>query len=193
MLNLLTVLPAVFQRFWQVNRAGGGQGLTVSPTATVSPSASSRTRLGSPIACRSVTERCSHCFTSVVLRSATTRRASGTSPARRASLKSCVTVGGVRPWRWRAVDEHGGVHGVVLHRPRATEAPKPVLARLLGECHVPETVCTGKLASDGAAIRALPALQEVGHPQVIRAEPAGFQAPQATPAIPKAPRADDHP
>ncbi|THF66816.1 DDE domain-containing protein, partial [Deinococcus sp. Arct2-2] len=43
------------------------------------------------------------------------------------------------------------------------------LIRLLGEFHVPETICTDKLASYGAAIRELPALQAVDHQQVIRA------------------------
>ena len=52
-------------------------------------------------------------------------------------------------------------------RHRDTEAAKTFLARLLGEYHVPETICTDKLASYGAAIRDLSALQEVDHQQVI--------------------------
>ncbi|UQN10690.1 IS6 family transposase [Deinococcus sp. QL22] len=81
----------------------------------------------------------------------------------------CTTVAGVRHWLWRAVDEHGVVLDVLLQRHRDTEAARTFLARLLGEFHVPETICTDKLASYGAAIRELPALQEVDHQQVIRA------------------------
>ena len=79
----------------------------------------------------------------------------------------CTTVGGVRHWLWRAVDEHGVVLDVLLQRHRDTEAARTFLARLLGEFHVPETICTDKLASYRAAIRELPALQEVDHQQVI--------------------------
>jgi putative transposase len=73
------------------------------------------------------------------------------------------------PARWRAVDEHGVVLDVLLKRPRDTEKVRMFLPRLLGEFHVPETICTDKLASYGAAIRELPTLQAVDHQQVIRA------------------------
>ena len=73
------------------------------------------------------------------------------------------------PGRWRAVDEHGVVLDVLLQRHRDTDAAKTFLPRLLGEFHVPETICTDKLASYGAAIRELPALQAVDHQQVISA------------------------
>jgi len=56
---------------------------------------------------------------------------------------------------------------VLLQRHRDTEAARTFLACLLGEFHVPETICTDKLASDGAAIRELPALQAVDHQPVI--------------------------
>ena len=55
---------------------------------------------------------------------------------------------------------------VSVQRHRETEAARTFLARLLGEYHVPETICTDKLTSSGAAIREFPALQEVDHQQV---------------------------
>jgi len=79
----------------------------------------------------------------------------------------CTTVGGVRHWLWRAVDEHGVVLDALLQRHRDTEAARTFLARLLREFHVPEKIRTDKLVSYGAAIRALPALQEVDHQQGI--------------------------
>ena len=79
----------------------------------------------------------------------------------------CTTFGGVRHWTWKAVDEHGVVLDVLLQRHRDTEAARTFLARPLGEFHVPGTICTDKLASYRAAIRELPALQEVDHRQVI--------------------------
>jgi putative transposase len=79
----------------------------------------------------------------------------------------CTSVGGVRHWLWRTVDEHGIVLDVLLQRHRDTEAARTFLARLLGESHVPETICTDKRASYGAAIREPPALQAVDHQQII--------------------------
>jgi len=73
------------------------------------------------------------------------------------------------PARWRAVDEHGAVLDVFLQRHRDTLAATSFFQRLLGEYDVPETVCTDKLASYGAAIRELPVLDDVDHQQVIRA------------------------
>jgi transposase-like protein len=65
------------------------------------------------------------------------------------------------------VDEHGAVLDVFLQRHRDTDAAKGFFERLLGEHDVPDTVCTDKLASYGAAIRELPMLYGVGHQQVI--------------------------
>jgi len=79
----------------------------------------------------------------------------------------CTTVGGVRHLVWRAVDEHGVVLDVLLQRQRDTEAARAFLVQPLGEFHVPERICTDKLANYSAAIRELPALQEVNHQQVI--------------------------
>ena len=79
----------------------------------------------------------------------------------------CTTVGGVRHWLWRAVDEHGVVLDVLLQRHRDREAARTFLTRLLSECYVPDTIYTDKLASYGAAIRAIPALEAVNHQQVI--------------------------
>jgi len=65
------------------------------------------------------------------------------------------------------VDEHGVVIHVLLQRHQDTEAARTFLARLFGEFYVPGTICTDKLASCGAAIRAIPALEAVDHQQVI--------------------------
>jgi len=78
-----------------------------------------------------------------------------------------VVVGGVTHWLWRAVDEHGTVLDVFLQRHRDTSAATSFFQRLLGEYDVPETVCTDKLASYGAAIRELPLLDDVDHQEVI--------------------------
>jgi len=56
---------------------------------------------------------------------------------------------------------------VLLQRHRDTDAARSFFQRLLGEYDVPDTVCTDKLASDGAAIRELPILEDVDHQQVI--------------------------
>lgn len=78
-----------------------------------------------------------------------------------------VVVGGVPHWLWRAVDEHGSVLDVFLQRHRDTNAARCFFERLLGAYDVPETVCTDKLASYGAAIRELPMLETVDHQRVI--------------------------
>jgi len=78
-----------------------------------------------------------------------------------------VVVGGVTYWLWRAVDEHGAVLDVLLQRHRDTDAARSFFERLLGEYDVPDTVYTDKLASYGAAIRELPALEYVDHQKVI--------------------------
>jgi putative transposase len=78
-----------------------------------------------------------------------------------------VLIGGVPHWLWRAVDEHGAVLEVFLQQHRDTSAAKGFFERLLGEHDVPDTVCTDKLASYGAALRELPLLEGVEHRQVI--------------------------
>lgn len=78
-----------------------------------------------------------------------------------------VVVGGVTHWLWRAIDEHGAMLDVLLQRHRDTEAARSFFQRLLSEYDVPDTVCTDKLASYGAAIRELPTLEDVDHQQVI--------------------------
>jgi len=64
-------------------------------------------------------------------------------------------------------DEHGTVLVVFLHRHRDTSAATAFFQGLLGEYHVPETVCTDKLARYGAAIRELATLDDVDHQEVI--------------------------
>ena len=78
-----------------------------------------------------------------------------------------MSVGGVTHWLWRAVDEHGAVLDILLQRHRDTDAARSFFQRLLGVYDVPDTVCTDKLASYGAAIRELPILNDVDHQQVI--------------------------
>jgi len=67
----------------------------------------------------------------------------------------------------RAVDEHGAVLDVFLQRHRDTDAAVSFFKCLLGGYDVPDTVCTDKLASYGAAIRELPVLEHVDHQNVI--------------------------
>ena len=87
----------------------------------------------------------------------------------RLQYQVCASVGGVRHLLQRALDEHGVVPDVSLQRHRDAKAARTFLARLLTKFHVPETICINKLASYGAAIRELRALQEANHQQVIRA------------------------
>ena len=56
---------------------------------------------------------------------------------------------------------------VFLQRHRDTLAATSLFERLLGEYSVPETVCTDKLASYGAAICQLPIMEGVVHQQVM--------------------------
>jgi len=77
-----------------------------------------------------------------------------------------VVVGRVTHWLWRAVDDQGAVLDVLLQGHRDTLAAS-FFRRLLGGYDVPETVCTDKLASYGAAIRALPFLNDIDHQQII--------------------------
>ena len=79
----------------------------------------------------------------------------------------CTTVDGSRHWLWRAVDEHGFVLDILLHRHRDAEAAKSFLIRLLGEYDVPEVIHTDQLRSYGAAIREISSLIHVNHQQVI--------------------------
>ncbi len=76
-------------------------------------------------------------------------------------------MGGVGHWLWRAGDEDGIVLGVLRQRHRATGAARTFWVQQLGEFHVPEPICTNRLASDGAAIQAIPVLEAVDHQQVI--------------------------
>lgn len=110
------------------------------------------------------------------MKSATTRVASGTPDPRHSSLKSGVI--GILGGTWTRCERPSAVvvagHGrarvvlaVLLRRDRETEAARTSLARLLGEFHVPETVCTDNRVSFPAAIRAVPTLEAVDHQQVI--------------------------
>ncbi|AZI44284.1 DDE domain-containing protein [Deinococcus psychrotolerans] len=78
-----------------------------------------------------------------------------------------VVVGGVTHCLWGAADDHGAVLDVLLQRQRYTSVATSFFRRLLNEYDVLETVVTDKLASDGAAIREFPLLNDVDHRQVI--------------------------
>ncbi|GAA4020111.1 hypothetical protein GCM10022631_37120 [Deinococcus rubellus] len=80
-----------------------------------------------------------------------------------------VVVGGVTHWLWRAINEHGAMLDVFLQRHRDTDAAVSFFKCLPEEYDVPDTVCTDKLASYGAATRELPVLEHVDHQKVIRA------------------------
>jgi putative transposase len=98
----------------------------------------------------------------------------------------CTSVGGVRPWLWRAVDDHPVVLDVFVQRDRDTEAARTSLAQLLRQCDVAETMGTDKLASDGTAIGAIPALEKVDHQQVVstaRCNPLIEQSHQANKSV----------
>ncbi|MBB5363519.1 putative transposase [Deinococcus humi] len=81
--------------------------------------------------------------------------------------EGCPSIGGVRHWLWRAVDEHGAVLNVLLQEHRNTEAAKSFFDRLLGRGDVPELIHTDELWSDGAALRESLVLHGVEHVQVV--------------------------
>ena len=78
-----------------------------------------------------------------------------------------VKIKGLCHWLWRAIDENGVVLDILLQKHRDTRAAKTFLTRLLGEFNVPEVIHTDKLASYGAAIRELSALEKDYHQEVI--------------------------
>ena len=78
-----------------------------------------------------------------------------------------VRIGGKQHWLWRAVDEHRATLDVLLQEQRDTDAAESFFQMLLGHtAAAPERINTDKLGSYAAAIRRLPELVDVDHPQV---------------------------
>ncbi len=67
-----------------------------------------------------------------------------------------LTIAGVKHWLWRAVDQTGMVLDILVQSRRDTRAAKRLLCKLLKrQCRAPRVMVTDKLASYGAAKRAL--------------------------------------
>lgn len=66
------------------------------------------------------------------------------------------TIAGEHVWIWRAVDEEGGVMGMIVQKRRDAGAALRFLRRLLKNQHVePEVIVTDGLRSYGAALQCL--------------------------------------
>ena len=76
-----------------------------------------------------------------------------------------LTIAGVKHWLWRAVDQTGRVLDILVQSRRDTQAAKRLLRELLkGQCRVPGVMVTDKLASYGAAKRAvMPSVEHRKH------------------------------
>jgi len=67
-----------------------------------------------------------------------------------------LTIAGVKRWPWRAVDQNGMVLDILVQSRRDTRAAKRLLCKLLKrQCRPPRVMITDKLASYGAAKRAV--------------------------------------
>ena len=67
-----------------------------------------------------------------------------------------LTIAGVRHWLWRAVDQNGMVLDILVQSRRNTQAAKRLMRKLLKrQCRAPRVMVTDKLASYGAAKRAV--------------------------------------
>ena len=76
-----------------------------------------------------------------------------------------LTISGVKHWLWRAVDQDGMVLDILVQSRRDTRAAKRLLCKLLKrQCRAPRVLITDKLASYGAAKRAvMPAVEHRKH------------------------------
>jgi len=76
-----------------------------------------------------------------------------------------LTIAGVKHWLWRAVDQNGMVLDILVQSRRDTQAAKRLLCKLLKrQCRVPRVMITDKLASYGAAKRAvMPSVEHRKH------------------------------
>jgi putative transposase len=92
-----------------------------------------------------------------------------------------VRVGGVPPWLWRAVDEHGQTLDVLLQAHRDTMAAKQFFRRLLvvADGSSPARITTDRLGSYAAALAQLPELAGVDHLQVRSAMRSNNRVEQA--------------
>jgi len=76
-----------------------------------------------------------------------------------------LTIAGVKHWLWRAVDQNGTVLDILVQSRRDTRAAKRLLCKLLKrQCRPPRVLITDKLASYGAAKRAvMPSVEHRKH------------------------------
>ena len=76
-----------------------------------------------------------------------------------------LTIAGVKHWLWRAVDQTGMVLDILVQSRRDTRAAKCLLRKLLKrQCRAPRVMVTDKLASYGAAKRAvMPSVEHRKH------------------------------
>ena len=76
-----------------------------------------------------------------------------------------LTISGVKHWLWRAVDQTGRVLDILVQSCRNTQAAKRLLRKLLKrQCRAPRVMVTDKLASYGAAKRAvMPSVEHRKH------------------------------
>jgi len=74
----------------------------------------------------------------------------------RATRQVVITISGVKHWLWRAVDQNGMVLDILVQSRRNTQAAKRLLRKLMKrQCRPPRVMITDKLASYGAAKRAM--------------------------------------
>ncbi len=76
-----------------------------------------------------------------------------------------LTIAGVKHWLWRAVDQNGMVLDILVQSRRDARAAKRLLCKLLKrQCRPPRVMVTDKLASYGAAKRAvMPSVEHRKH------------------------------
>ncbi len=76
-----------------------------------------------------------------------------------------LTIAGAKHWLWRAVDQTGTVLDILVQSRRDTRAAKRLLCKLLKrQCRAPRVMVTDKLASYGAAKRAvMPSVEHRKH------------------------------
>ena len=76
-----------------------------------------------------------------------------------------LTIAGVKHWLWRAVDQNGMVLDILVQSRRDTQAARRLLCKLMKrQCRAPRVMITDKLASYGAAKRAvMPSVEHRKH------------------------------
>ena len=76
-----------------------------------------------------------------------------------------LTIAGVKHWLWRAVDQNGMVLDVLVQSRRDKQAARRLLCKLMKrQCRAPRVMITDKLASYGAAKRAvMPSVEHRKH------------------------------